>query len=229
LSALADELRVVVREVLRDELPRLLAELRQPAANETDLLDVNAAAQRLGLSTSTIYKRCASGALPCVKDGSRVLFRPADLDAYAEARQRSPERVCAILDAYARRVPKRTDGHVYFLCGQIGLIKIGWALNVENRTAILQTGSAEPLEVIASMPGTPADERALHRKFALLLVRGEWFRPIRHSSTTSRKIHSLGLSVVSAAASERSRPGSEPANPRAASTRAHRERPPLLA
>ncbi len=91
-----DELKAAVREVLREELPRLLAGLQVAAPDGERLLDVDEAAQRLGLSPSTVYKRAQACKLPSVKDGTRVLFRPADLDAYAAARRRSPEKVRAL-------------------------------------------------------------------------------------------------------------------------------------
>ena len=57
MSALADEIRAAVREALREELPRALAELQQraPKAAE-DLVDVAGAAPRLGLAVGTLYK-----------------------------------------------------------------------------------------------------------------------------------------------------------------------------
>ena len=91
MSALAEELEAVVRKVLREELARLISGLPSPAGER--LLDVDETARRLGLSSSTIYKRANACELPSVKLGGRVLFKPADLDAYAEERRRSPERV----------------------------------------------------------------------------------------------------------------------------------------
>src|ERR1700682_1349149 len=95
MSALAEELEAVVRRVLREELPRVLAELREgvqlPIAD--DLLGVAAAARRLGLRPGTVYKLGARCDPPSHKSGGRVLFSPADLDAYVAARRRSPERV----------------------------------------------------------------------------------------------------------------------------------------
>lgn len=83
-----------VREVVREELQRCGALRRPvPAAPAEALLGVPEVAQRLGLAKSTVYKRAQACELPSVKVGTRVLFRPADLDAYAEARRRSPERV----------------------------------------------------------------------------------------------------------------------------------------
>ena len=87
----ADEIKAAVREVLREELQQFLGQVLPPT--DADLLDVDAAARRLGLAVGTVYRKAAKCDLPSVKLGERVLFRPADLDAYAEARRRSPERV----------------------------------------------------------------------------------------------------------------------------------------
>ncbi len=93
MSALADEIKAALREVLREELPRALANLRPPADGEF-YVGVDEAARRLGLSTSTVYKLAERiDELPSVKVGTKVLFKVADLLAYAEKRRRSPERV----------------------------------------------------------------------------------------------------------------------------------------
>jgi excisionase family DNA binding protein len=94
VSAIADELEAVLRKVLDERLrpiEALLAELQTPG--EADHLGIPEAAKRLGLATSTIYKLAERCELPSVKLGGRVLFKPADLDAYAEDRRRSPSRV----------------------------------------------------------------------------------------------------------------------------------------
>jgi excisionase family DNA binding protein len=84
-----------VRRAVREELPRVLAELGRPiqAGPAGALLRVPEAAQRLGLAKSTVYKLAERCELPSVLLGRRRLFRPADLDAYAEERRSSPERV----------------------------------------------------------------------------------------------------------------------------------------
>ena len=98
MSAIADEIKTALREVLREELSRMFGQEQlplsgRPAADDGRLLNVDEAAQRLGLAAGTVYRKAAKCELPSVKLGERVLFRPADLDAYAEARRRSPERV----------------------------------------------------------------------------------------------------------------------------------------
>jgi len=97
MSALQDEMREAVRQALREELPRVLAELRQGVQPQAaDLVGVEAAARRLGLRPGTIYKLAASIALPSHKIGGRLVFSHVDLDAYAAARRRSQERVAQL-------------------------------------------------------------------------------------------------------------------------------------
>lgn len=68
--------------------------------------------------------------------------------------------------------------HVYFIQqGESGSIKIGYSKNPAQRLATLQTGHSEPLHMRAMAPGSMAQERALHDRFAHLRVSGEWFRP----------------------------------------------------
>lgn len=54
-------------------------------------------------------------------------------------------------------------------------VKIGFAKDPFKRLAMLQTGADERLNIIALLPGTPADERAIHREFADCRIIGEWF------------------------------------------------------
>lgn len=55
-------------------------------------------------------------------------------------------------------------------------IKIGYASNVKNRLAALQTGAPQGVKLLAAMPGDHKVERALHERFAGLRGHGEWFR-----------------------------------------------------
>ena len=75
-------------------------------------------------------------------------------------------------------IPSGTPGFVYFFeavgCGRV---KIGWSVNVDARQSELQTGCPFPLRKIGYGPGSLADERALHRRFAAQRVSPstEWF------------------------------------------------------
>lgn len=68
---------------------------------------------------------------------------------------------------------------IYFLeASKLDLIKIGFTDgdDAADRIASLQTGSAVPLVLLATMPGDLATERAIHLAFADLREQGEWFR-----------------------------------------------------
>lgn len=66
---------------------------------------------------------------------------------------------------------------VYFIqAGDAGPIKIGVTRGCPlDRMANLQTGCPEALKLVAHASGTADDERELHKRFAHLRLRGEWF------------------------------------------------------
>jgi hypothetical protein len=65
---------------------------------------------------------------------------------------------------------------VYFLReARDGPIKIGYAGNVVKRMLRLQQGNPSALRVYATLPGGRGEERALHRRFRHLRIRGEWY------------------------------------------------------
>lgn len=68
---------------------------------------------------------------------------------------------------------------IYFIQPEEGgLMKIGFANDPTRRLRELQTGSPLRLRLVAEVPGTIEDERALHRHFRHLRERHEWFRPV---------------------------------------------------
>jgi hypothetical protein len=77
---------------------------------------------------------------------------------------------------------------VYFIYNQdSNAIKIGWAGNVQNRLAELQTASPIKLKLLKTIQlESPAEaqslEKQLHRHFAHLKIQGEWFKadPVLH-------------------------------------------------
>lgn len=65
-------------------------------------------------------------------------------------------------------------GFIYFAkSGKF--VKIGFAKNPVERIAEMQTGSYPSIEIIHAVWGFMRDERDLHKRFAALRVRGEWF------------------------------------------------------
>jgi len=66
---------------------------------------------------------------------------------------------------------------VYFIhCKRLGAIKIGSTDDVQYRLKTLQTGCPAQLVLIGCCDDS---EPALHRQFAHLRIRGEWFRDHR--------------------------------------------------
>ena len=77
---------------------------------------------------------------------------------------------------YASVLPKRGIGVVYFVRRSCGAIKIGLSWDLERRLIALRSQWGK-LELLATMPGDRATERALHRRFAEEALGREWFIP----------------------------------------------------
>ncbi len=93
----------IIRELVREELGRALGDRKgTPQA----LFTVQQAADRLMLAPATVYKMAERREIPSVKIGSRLLFRPEDLDRFIEERlrTRAPRPVL---------VPRRGSGARY--------------------------------------------------------------------------------------------------------------------
>lgn len=82
------------------------------------------------------------------------------------------------MNAPQERGPHRSKTRVYFAqSGHGGAIKIGYSWNTYGRRSNLNTASPVPVRWLGDIPGTPDLERELHRKFAHLRIKGEWFSP----------------------------------------------------
>jgi hypothetical protein len=90
------------------------------------------------------------------------------LDGYATERRVSRRE--------ARRLQRESQGLVYIAGAGPNTVKIGFTTNMRVRLKGLATGSPAEIEVLAVFPGTTADERELHQRFAKDHLRGEWFR-----------------------------------------------------
>ena len=72
-------------------------------------------------------------------------------------------------------------GKVYFIRAGPpngrAFVKIGFTSGfVSSRLSDLQVGNPYKLEILYDLPGGPQLEREMHKKFAKLRYRGEWFR-----------------------------------------------------
>lgn len=90
--------RAHVRQLRRDggsappQLELLAAALlgqQPPARDDLSLLDVGEAADRLGVSTSTVKRLVASGELPSLLIRRRRLFRSCDVERFTRGQQGS--------------------------------------------------------------------------------------------------------------------------------------------
>jgi hypothetical protein len=68
------------------------------------------------------------------------------------------------------------DGEVVYFLRAGDAIKIGYTTNLAARKRALETASAVPLELLASIPGDRSEETRLHRDWWHLHIRGEWFQ-----------------------------------------------------
>lgn len=76
-----------------------------------------------------------------------------------------------------RRIRTQKTGHVYFIAAEgTDRIKIGYATHPKSRLKSISGMSPVPLRMVATMPGSLSDEKALHKKFAHNRTHGEWFR-----------------------------------------------------
>ncbi len=83
------------------------------------------------------------------------------------------------------RLAKRNgNGAVYIVKAPSGLYKIGASVAVNHRLQGLQTGTAEPLELVHVIETKQythfALERKLHERLSRKRVRGEWFSLDKH-------------------------------------------------
>jgi Meiotically up-regulated gene 113 len=81
----------------------------------------------------------------------------------------------------AQRRTRRANGRapevIYLIQTESGPIKVGRAKAsvVERRLANLQIACWEPLRLLGTLPSDSQDEREIHRRFAHVHIRGEWF------------------------------------------------------
>ena len=70
--------------------------------------------------------------------------------------------------------PPGKPGFVYFL-RDATTVKIGFTTSIRQRIKAIQTGCAEPVELLMVMPGTDETEKFFHALFRDFRIGGEWF------------------------------------------------------
>jgi hypothetical protein len=149
------------------------------------LRTVSEVAGHLRVKPNVVRHACDKGRLKAVKN-ERGEWQIDDVDVAVfleSCRQPVPPPMPAIPPGVAPdHLPRPILGvkaWIYFVrAGAAGPVKIGFSLKpVAARIKTLQIAHHEELRVIGRMRGTFEDEQSLHRRFAHLHIRGEWFRP----------------------------------------------------
>ena len=106
---------------------------------------------------------------PTLKTAGHVYnIERAELDPEVEA------AYGVIRDYKAQKRGKQ--GFVYLIVEKGGRYgKIGYSVNPQKRIAEVQTGNPRPLRLFGTIPGTEADERAMHGKYIKDNALQEWF------------------------------------------------------
>ena len=85
---LSPEFEQALESSLEKVLPKVIAHLPAPESSMM-LLSANQAAKTLGICTKSLWSQTAPrGPIPSVKIGSRVLYSPADLQAWIDGQKR---------------------------------------------------------------------------------------------------------------------------------------------
>ncbi len=109
-----------------------------------------------------------------------------------ESRERRRDALRAGMD------PSQRETVIYFLQSEHGgAIKIGRADDLAKRLVQIQTSRPDKIVVLAAAPGTVADERALHVRFAANREKGEWFSPVGELMSLIASVAKEGSSAFS--------------------------------
>jgi hypothetical protein len=149
-------------------------------------MDVDEAAMFCGRAQVEVRLAARAGTIPFTESDGRMLFDPFDLVRYVlpgtptelQIVQKARELEAAMPRWWvARAQPVEFRGRVYLMETTEGphRLKIGFSTNPDQRLYGIATASPVGVRLLLSVPGTLADERALHLRFADCHVRGEWF------------------------------------------------------
>jgi hypothetical protein len=92
------------------------------------------------------------------------------------------------------QAPEADVHYVYFLIAG-DRIKIGVSRTPMSRVADVALGAADRVREVLVVPGTRADEKKLHRRFASYRTRGEWFVANRALQLTIMRCAAAGAVV----------------------------------
>lgn len=103
---------------------------------------------------------------------ARDFIRKLEWEAGERAVRAYCEAECERMRKNAVEAPPQL---VYFIASERGPIKIGIAVNPQDRLRGLQTGHHEKLSLLATCPGGMEREKEYHARFKAYRINGEWF------------------------------------------------------
>jgi hypothetical protein len=151
------------------------------------------AARRIGVTPRALRSERAAGRIGYRKVAGRVMYGPEDLAAWQDIVRHPPiseqpqppnlENALRVMNmtgaqsaaAIAEVMQRQPPGFVYFIVSG-ERVKIGYSVNPKMRLKRLKTGAPQPLEIVATVPAYPHNERRLHKQFSDYRLHGEWFR-----------------------------------------------------
>lgn len=149
--------------------------MRGAAERKPERIPLAKAAGILGVEQRELRKLAEHGLIPnAFVLGRLCTFKEDVLRAFLPEFEKTKS---GLLDSLK---PQKADTVYVIRCGY--RVKIGFTTNIAQRLRSLKTGNHRPMELLASWPAPPADEKALHARFAGLRVSGEWFalrKPIK--------------------------------------------------
>lgn len=147
----------------------------------TTLLTIQEAARDLGISTKTLRKFVDKGQLATIHVGlggtrRHVRISREDLQALRAALKVNayPEPEPAPAAETSKPKQKKRAQKVYFIRAA-DIVKIGVAVDPQERLRTLQVARTERLELLLTLNGGVEREARLHNLFAAQCVGGEWF------------------------------------------------------
>lgn len=144
------------------------------------------AALYVGVGTTTFDELVADGLMPGPVHGcKRPLWEQSQLDEAFTELSGGPSATTA-LDALVRFHGKMTTraydepegaGTIYVVQAlPLSPVKIGFtSKHPLDRITELQIGNPHPLKILATVRGTMADERKIHKSLSSVRLTGEWF------------------------------------------------------
>jgi hypothetical protein len=82
-----------------------------------------------------------------------------------------------IRSSMGEKRPVKSEASVYFAQKSDGLIKIGFANDVDARMKQISAMAGSELTVLATTDGGERKEKSLHKRFQSAKCHGEWFHP----------------------------------------------------